>query len=77
MTDQDQLIVYESPDGGKTVYARKSGDPHRVLVSIDAMYKKEQELIARWRKLKHSVFLDDPVINDLLSKIEVLTELKK
>lgn len=23
-----EIIIYESPDGGKTVYGRKSGDPH-------------------------------------------------
>lgn len=77
MTDQEHMIVYESPDGGKTIYALKSGDSKRVLVHVDELYKKELELTDRWRKLKHAVFLDDPVINDLISKIEVIMELKK
>lgn len=77
MTDQEHTIVYESPDGGKTIYARKSGDPQRVLIHMDELYKKELELTERWKKLKKAVFLDDPGINDLISKIEVLMELKR
>jgi hypothetical protein len=42
----EEIIIYESPDGGKTVYARKSGEPpnSRTLHSIDPVWKKEQEL---------------------------------
>lgn len=77
MINQESGTVYESPDGGRTIYARKSGESVRTVVYIDEMYKKEQELVARWAKLKHAVMLDDPVINDLLNKIEVVMELKK
>jgi len=73
----EEVVIYESPDGGKTVYSRKSGDSTRTLHSIDEMALNEQRLAARWANLKDAVFLDDPVINDLISKIETLVELKK
>lgn len=73
----EEIIIYETPDGGKTIYSRKSGSPNRTLHSIDPMYKKEQELTEKWAKLKEAVFLEDPAIDDLISKIEMLMELKK
>jgi hypothetical protein len=73
----EEIIIYESPDGGKTIYSRKSGSSQRTLHSIDPMYKKEQELTEKWARLKEAVFLEDPAIDDLISKIEMLMELKK
>lgn len=73
------LTIYESPDGGKTVYSRKSGETDRPLQNrlTDPVWLKEQELAARWAKLKEAVMMDDPVINDYLEKIEILGCLKK
>lgn len=71
------LTIYESPDGGKTVYSRKSGETVRTLHHVDDMYKKEQEFAQRWVKLKEAVYLDDPAINDLIHQIEMIMELKK
>ena len=73
----EEIIIYESPDGGKTVYSRKSGETVRQLHSIDPAWQKEQELSRRWANLKEAVFMDDPTINDLIEKIEVLAKLKK
>lgn len=73
----EQLTIYESPDGGKTIYSRKMGETERTLHSIDAAYQKEQDLTARWANLKEAVFSDDPAINDFISKIEMLMELKR
>ena len=75
----EQITIYESPDGGKTVYSRKSGEAVRQLESrlTDPSWLKEQELNKRWASLKHAVFMDDPVINDYIEKIEILMELKR
>lgn len=73
----EEIIIYESPDGGKTVYSRKSGETSRTLHSIDPVYKREQELTARWAKLKEAVMMDDPAINDYIEKIEILVSLKR
>lgn len=71
------LTIYESPDGGKTVYSRKSGETVRTLHSIDELTKQEEKLSTRWVKLKDAVFMDDPAINDLIHQIEMVMELKK
>lgn len=73
----EQITLYESPDGGKTVYVRKSGDSTRTLHKVSEIIEREQYLSSRWVKLKDAVFLDDPTINDLIEKIEVLVELKR
>ena len=73
----EEITIYESPDGGKTIYSRKSGSSERTLHSVDPMYKKEQELLSKWTNLKEAVFMEDPAIDDLISKIEMLMELKK
>jgi hypothetical protein len=77
----EEIIIYESPDGGKTVYSRKMGEPHnsRTLHSVDPAYKKEQEIKLRWANLKEAVYMadTDPTLNDAISKVEMLYDLKK
>lgn len=75
----EEIVIYESPDGGKTVYSRKMGETVRTLHHIDPAYKKEQELNRRWANLKEAVFMadDDPTINDALEKLEMVYALKK
>jgi hypothetical protein len=77
----EEIIIYESPDGGKTIYSRKSGEPHnsRTLHSIDPAFKKEQEIKLRWANLKEAVYMadTDPTLNDAISKVEMLYDLKK
>jgi len=77
----EEIIIYESPDGGKTIYSRKSGEPHnsRTLHSIDPAYKREQEIKLRWANLKEAVYMADsnPTLNDAISKVETLYVLLK
>jgi hypothetical protein len=77
----EEIIIYESPDGGKTVYSRKSGEPanSRTLHSIDPAWQKEQELKLRWANLKEAVYMADsnPTLNDAISKVETLYVLLK
>lgn len=73
------VFIYESPDGGKTVYVRKPGETSRTLHSDDPQWKKEQELNLRWVNLKEAVFMadTDPALNDLIEKVEIYYRLKK
>jgi hypothetical protein len=75
----EEITIYESPDGGKTVYSRKSGETVRTLHWQDPVYKKEQELTRRWANLKEAVFMadSDPTLNDAINKVEMLYALKK
>lgn len=75
----EELTIYESPDGGKTVYSRKMGEVQRALHSIDKDHANEQRLLNRWANLKELVFMaeQDVTINDMLCKLEMLYEIKK
>jgi len=75
----DEGLVFESPNGGKTIYARKRGSLDRRIVHEDPIWKKEQELSERWIRLKEAVFMadSDPTLNDALTKLEILYALKK
>jgi hypothetical protein len=73
----EKSVIYESPDGGKTIYSRKSGGIVRTFHSVDELTSQEEKLASRWVKLKDAVFLNDPTINDLIEKIEILMELKR
>lgn len=75
----EEIIIYESPDGGKTVYSRKSGDSNRTLSTVDDAYQREQRLSERWVRLKEAVFMaeSDITLNDAISKVEMLYALKK
>lgn len=79
MMKRDDALIYESPDGGKTVYARKHGSSERHLHWEDPVWKREQELSRRWMKLKAAVYMadSDPTLNDAINKVEMLYALKK
>jgi len=66
--------IYESPDGGKTVYAREHGSSDRILV-IGRDYIVETNRIAnrRTRLLKICELAEtNPTLNDQLLKLEEL-----
>ena len=74
----EEIIIYESPDGGKTVYARKPGETSRQLHHVDPAYQAEQKILARWANLKSIAYdaASDPALNELLEKAEMYHELK-
>lgn len=74
-----KIYIYETPDGGKTVYRRVSGSREKELTYEDPVHKKEQEITNRWVNLKEAVFMadTDPTLNDAINKVEVLYALKK
>lgn len=79
MNDDDPPIIYESPDGGKTVYGRFSG-------SLDRWSADDHEpfgLPLKWGKPSVSIRLHNlkkivelaetnPTLNDQLTKLEEL-----
>jgi hypothetical protein len=71
----DDGYVYESPDGGATIYRRLIGTNKReqYYVSPDVTTRM------RWIKLQDAVKLaeTEPALNDALSKVEMLYELLK
>lgn len=68
-------MIYESPDGGKTVYARQpfSGDRELVRISPEALQKN------RWFKWKEILIAAEncPSLADAIAKAEMIYELTK
>jgi hypothetical protein len=67
-------VIYESPDGGKTVYAREHGSSTRTLIRIDKSIEKTHRLMQRREHLSKICELAEtnPTINDQLLKLEEL-----
>ena len=74
-----EYIVYESPDGGRTVYKRKSGSAERVLHSLDP--ELETEIL---RERDRNKWMDifntaerTPALQEAIDRVIVLYELAK
>jgi len=66
--------IYESPDGGKTVYAREHGSSDRILVSSRDYVGETNRIMKRRNLLLKICELAEtnPTINDQLLKLEEL-----
>lgn len=74
-----EITIYESPDGGRTVYARRPGSTHRELHLRDPELDKElaeMKQQEKWQQIL-ATRTTNPEINDLLEKVEILYELSK
>lgn len=73
----EEIIVYESPDGGKTVYSRKLGETDRTPVN-PSKHENDRKRAEKWVKYQDIIRKaeTDPALNDLLDKIETYYELK-
>jgi hypothetical protein len=66
----EEIIIYESPDGGKTVYSRKSGSSDRTMVKEDTA----QHYITKWYEWKEILKLaeTEPSLANAINKAEML-----
>jgi len=69
--------IYESPDGGNTIYRRKRGEPfsHRTLVRSDSKTDK----IQLQRDIREIIEMaeEDPILKDMIDKLLEYYYLKK
>ena len=72
MTDP---LIYESPDGGKTVYSRKRGSANRTLVKEDP----EKYHLSRWYEWREILKLSEtePSLRDAIEQAEIVYALIK
>lgn len=80
MHSEDQTVwIYESPDGGKTVYRRPMGDDARKeLHHVDDEYLKSLQLdllTEDWKRILQSAD-SDPVLQEMLDRVRVYWTLK-
>ena len=78
MSDRRETYIYESPDGGDTVYRRRFGDIQRELHSIS---DKKRSQIDSLRKDKlwgdiHRAAQSDTILQDMLDRVEIYHRLK-
>jgi len=71
----EEVTIYESPDGGKTVYSRKSGSSDRTMVKEDP----NKHYIARWYEWREILRLSEtePSLRDAIEKAEMVYKLVK
>jgi HD superfamily phosphodiesterase len=71
--------IYESPDGGKTVYARQHGSSDRVLIRTDDTVEETKKLLNRQKRLMKIVELAEtvPALAEQLAKLETIYLLVK
>jgi hypothetical protein len=72
-----EVTIFESPDGGRTVYARQPGSAARSLHYQDPKLHQELEELEnkrRWAEIFESRHTNT-ALNELCNKVEVLYEL--
>jgi hypothetical protein len=74
-----EVTIFESPDGGRTVYSRNAGSVTRELHYQDPKLQqelKELELQKRWAEI-FSLRKHNTELNIMCEKVEILYELSK
>ena len=72
----EEVTIFESPDGGKTIYARKSGDyTNRVCIKEDPD-KKDRDRWLEWRDILEAS-KTNPGLAELVDKVETFYRLIK
>jgi hypothetical protein len=74
-----EVTVFESPDGGRTVYARKPGTTKRELHWQDPHLQqelKDLESSKRWVEI-FQARKNNPELNHLCEQVEILYELSR
>jgi hypothetical protein len=71
-------MIYESPDGGLTVYARENGSNTRELIKQDPCIAHRNKVAKRTKRLLTILKLSetDDTLNDALEQLETLYILK-
>lgn len=74
-----ELTVFESPDGGRTVYARRPGETKRELHYQDPKLQQELqdlERSKRWVEI-FQARKEDTALDRLCEQVEILYELSR
>ena len=74
-----EAIIYESPDGGETVYVRESGSAMRQLYSESSQVKSIRSRIQEdqlWHEIRLAAKTNS-AINDILEQAIILYKLSK
>ena len=68
--------IFESPDGGETVYRREFGEQHRELIEGDPASKlQEAQRLYQWKNI-FEVAKTDTELQEMIERVEVYYRLK-
>jgi len=76
---QNKTVVYESPDGGRTVYARAVGETKRHKVYESEQWQavvSDRADLQRWEEIRQAA-KTDPELSGAMDRVRVLYELKR
>lgn len=75
----EEITIFESPDGGKTIYSRKNGETKKTLVYEDPKAKQEELFQKRWLEWRDILLAskDNQGLADLIEKTEIYYRLLK
>jgi hypothetical protein len=71
--------IYESPDGGETVYAREAGSTNREMIGQSTKAKSLLEKMQEdklWGEIRRAA-KQDIILQNMLNEVEVYFRLKK
>jgi hypothetical protein len=71
-----EITIFESPDGGRTVYVRKPGKNERQVHVKDEIREKEKAEYERWVNI-FNARRENPALNEICSQAEMIYELSK
>lgn len=71
VNSSEELVIYESPDGGRTVYSRKSGSSVRTLVKQE---DKKSDRWVLWRDILKAAETD-PALASVVEQAEIVYHL--
>ena len=77
MTRSQPIFVYESPDNGRTVYARQAGSAQRELVAQDMDPGRLSDVIKEnklWIEIRLAAH-NNPALQDALDRVKMIYEL--
>ena len=74
-----EITIYESPDGGKTVYSRTNGSSQRKLHSVSSDLETEMARVALESKWLAILNLSErsPALQEAIDRVVMLYELSK
>jgi hypothetical protein len=70
----EEIVIYESPDGGKTIYSRRAGSGEREMVKMDEHRANRALKFATWNGILE-LAEREPALRDAVEKAEMLYEL--
>jgi hypothetical protein len=72
-------MIFESPDGGKTVTIRASHTLNKQTLDLDPLHKEQVELDEKWIMWKDILWASqtNPVLKESLDRVQIIYELSR